>query len=132
MDVSGVLNYGWPGAWLTVFKVFKPGDDLQGFLDSQVEWAAGVIPPSAAEVLAMEPVFLAARAARMQSVADRKIDRAAIRGDIGLRALIARRPDQIDGYIEDNVRNLAEAKAVLKMLAKAVALLGREEIEDGS
>lgn len=51
-------------------------------------------------------------------------DRSALKGDSQVVALLKARPSQINTYIENNVTNLAEAKAVLKILARAVAVIG--------
>lgn len=50
-------------------------------------------------------------------------DAAALRSDASVRALLRARHTGIDAYIDGNVTSLAEAKDVLKILAKAVAVL---------
>jgi len=58
-----------------------------------------------------------------QTESDRVEDIALMKADAQILALLKARPTAINTYIEDNVTNLAEAKAVLKILARAVAVL---------
>lgn len=51
-------------------------------------------------------------------------DVATMQGDNALKALLKARPDQINTYIDTNVTDLASAKDVLKILARAVSVLG--------
>jgi hypothetical protein len=50
----------------------------------------------------------------------------ALKNNIQARQLLKATPAQIDNYIETNVTNLASAKEVLKLLAKAVSVLAHE------
>lgn len=52
--------------------------------------------------------------------------RAEVKRDAVLVALKDATPQQIEAWIDNNVTSLAEARAVLKALAKAVALLIRK------
>lgn len=51
-------------------------------------------------------------------------DKVALALDSQVRNLLTARPAQINNYIETNVTNLAQAKEVLKILARAVAVVG--------
>jgi len=51
---------------------------------------------------------------------------AALKDNQQARQLLKATPEQIDSYIDTNVTNLASAKEVLKMLAKAVSVLAHE------
>jgi uncharacterized protein (DUF111 family) len=50
----------------------------------------------------------------------------ALKANQQARQLLKATPAQIDSYIETNVTNLASAKEVLKLLAKAVSVLAHE------
>jgi len=52
-----------------------------------------------------------------------RADRDALKADNAVAALLKARPAQINSYIDANVTNLAEARAVLKILARAIAVL---------
>ena len=51
-------------------------------------------------------------------------DKESLSGDSQVRNLLTARPAAINSYIDANVTNLAQAKEVLKILARAVAVLG--------
>lgn len=55
-------------------------------------------------------------------------DTEALKADNQVTALLKARPAQINNYIDANVTNLAEAKAVLKILARAVSVLAQRTI----
>ena len=57
-----------------------------------------------------------------------KDDEATLKSDVQVLALLQARPTQINNYIDANVSNLAEAKDVLKILARAVAVLAKETL----
>lgn len=73
-------------------------------------------PPSAEEV-----------AARADN-ASTEVVRDELRIDAAVRALRNRTPAQVDAWIDANVNSLADARAVLKILARIVALLARERL----
>lgn len=54
--------------------------------------------------------------------------RSELRLDAAVRALRNRTPAQVDAWIDANVNSLADARAVLKILARIVALIARERI----
>ena len=54
--------------------------------------------------------------------------RAELKADSAIQALRTRTPAQVDAWIENNVTTLAEARTVLKILARILALLARERI----
>jgi len=58
----------------------------------------------------------------------RQEDIAAMKADAEVLALLKARPSAINNYIDNNVTNLAEAKTVLKILARAVAVLAHTTI----
>ena len=55
--------------------------------------------------------------------ADRVADIAALKVDSEVLALLKARPAQINTYIDNNVNNLTEAKEVLKIYGRALAVL---------
>jgi len=50
-------------------------------------------------------------------------DKVALKADAQVLALLTARPAAINNYIETNVTNLAQAKDVLKILARAIAVV---------
>lgn len=52
-------------------------------------------------------------------------DKALLKADPQILALLKARPAAIENYIDNNVNNLAEAKTVLKILAKTCAVLAQ-------
>lgn len=67
------------------------------------------------------PEKLAVQAKAAQEAADAQ----AAREDAAIAAIAAMTPAQAAAYVENNVTNLAEAKAVLKTMAKAICVLAR-------
>lgn len=59
--------------------------------------------------------------------AERYQHQRAIGQDTVLQFLRTHTPAEVEAYVEANVNNLAQAKAVLKVLAKVVAYLARRE-----
>jgi hypothetical protein len=55
--------------------------------------------------------------------------RESIRSDNGVRQLLKTTPNQINNFIDNNVTDLDSAKDVLKRLARAVSVLGRELVD---
>ena len=53
-------------------------------------------------------------------------DEIEIINDSTLKALLTKRPAQIDTYIDDNINNLAEAKSYLKKLTRIVKVIAAE------
>lgn len=56
-------------------------------------------------------------------------DAAALKADAQVTALLTARPAQINSYIETNVTNLAQAKDVLKILARAIAVVAHNTLK---
>lgn len=56
-------------------------------------------------------------------------DTAALKADAQVLALLKARPEQINNYIDANVTNLAEAKTVLKILARALAVVAQNTLK---
>jgi hypothetical protein len=82
-------------------------------VESNGAWTIGwTITPKTAEELARE-----AREAEIVQ------DEAAVKVDSGVIALLKARPSQIGAYVDNNVTDLDSAKAVIKILAKAVSVL---------
>lgn len=54
---------------------------------------------------------------------DYKADLSTLKNDFQVLALLKSRPNVIDNYIDNNVTDLASAKNVLKILARAVAVV---------
>ena len=65
-----------------------------------------------------------------QQIIDDRDDEIAIKANSALKALLTARPAQIETYIDNNVTDLASARTVLKHLAKAVSILGRQLLRD--
>lgn len=57
-------------------------------------------------------------------------DRRALAEDALIQALKNNTPAQVEAWVESNVNNLAEAKVLLKTMAKVVAWLARRELRD--
>jgi len=51
-----------------------------------------------------------------------------LKADAAVQALRTRTPAQCDAWLDQNVTDLASARAVLKILARILALLARERI----
>ena len=60
--------------------------------------------------------------------ARRIASRAALRNDTEVRQLLRATPAQIDTYIDNNVTNIASAKEVIKIIARALAVVSQESI----
>ena len=54
---------------------------------------------------------------------------ATLKGDAAIQALRNRTPAQVDSWIDAQINSLADAKAVLKILARIVALLARQMLK---
>lgn len=67
-------------------------------------------------------------AAELEAVQD-ETDATTIRADATVRALITGTPAQIENYINTNVTNLATAKEVLIILAKAISAIGKQQFK---
>jgi hypothetical protein len=70
------------------------------------------------------PAELAAQA----ELAEQAAIKASLRSDAAVRALASRSPAQVDAWIDANVTTLAEARSVLKILARILALLARQTL----
>ncbi len=57
-----------------------------------------------------------------------KVDTAAVKAQAPLVALINATPAQIDNYMDANVTDVASARAVLKLLAKALSVVARRTL----
>jgi hypothetical protein len=119
---------GFTLAEYNVFPVVQQPDPVydpntQRLIDGTPVEVAGVWQvTSVAESLPAEEI--ARRAAQNQASADKAV----LKGDAQVAALLKARPNQIDNYIETNVTNLSSAKDVLKILARAVAVLSESTL----
>lgn len=59
---------------------------------------------------------------------DREADLAALKADSQVATVLKKRPGEINSYIEANVTNLTEAKEVLKIYGRALAVLAHTTI----
>ena len=75
----------------------------------------------------VHPDWTPEQLAELQEKADDRQDADQIRAEPTVRSLITARPAQIENYIDNNVTDLASAKAVLKILAKAVSAIGKRQ-----
>jgi hypothetical protein len=91
---------------------------VNGELVEMTQEELDALAPTAEEIAAREALH-AHRTAYQQNFDALKENQQA-------RQLLKATPEQIDGYIETNVTNLASAKEVLKLLAKAVSVLAHE------
>jgi hypothetical protein len=66
-------------------------------------------------------------AAKAEDVANEE-DKEALKSDGQVAALLKARPGQINAYVDNNVSNMAEAKEVMKILARAVSVLAQRVI----
>lgn len=57
-------------------------------------------------------------------------DAATLKADTQVRNLLTARPAAINNYIETNVTNLAQAKEVLKILARAIAVVAQNTLDN--
>ena len=82
------------------------------------EWTiqSVVVPLSAEEI------------ARLAKQAKNAAERAELETDTQVKNLFSKDANQINTYIDNNVTNLAEAKAVLKILARASAVLANQTL----
>jgi hypothetical protein len=73
-------------------------------------------------------VVTPAEQAALDELAARDAIRAELRLDAAVQALRTRTPAQVDAWLDANVTDLSSARAVLKILARILALLARERI----
>jgi len=59
---------------------------------------------------------------------DDEKDRAAIRRDAIVQALVTKRPAQVDAYIDANVNSMADARNILKVLTRIIVALLKDEM----
>lgn len=57
-------------------------------------------------------------------------DRAAIKKDAALMALVNARPAQINNWVDTNVTTIAGARVALKIILRMLAILARREIRE--
>jgi hypothetical protein len=90
-------------------------------LDEVAEGDATIVPYLGSEAHAAETVQNAAAVSR-------EVDIALLREDTEVLQLLKAGPENIDTYIENQVTDLDSAKAVLKTLARAVAVVAHTVI----
>ena len=79
-------------------------------------------------MLVIPHVVTPAEQAALNELAARDAVVATLKADAAIQALRTRTPAQVDAWIDANVVDLASARAVLKILARVLALLARERI----
>jgi hypothetical protein len=79
-------------------------------------------------MLVVPHVVTPAEQATLDELAARDAVIATLKADSAIQALRTRTPAQVDSWIDANVVDLASARAVLKILARVLALLARERI----
>jgi hypothetical protein len=91
-----------------------------------IQWvtAGNVADP----VVVVPHVVTPAEQAALDEMAAREAIRETLRLDTAIQALRTRTPAQVDSWIDTNVTDLPSARAVLKILARILALLARERI----
>ena len=91
------------------------------------QWlAAGNVPDPAPVIV---PVISPAEQAARAEIAAQHAIIATLKADAAVQALRTRTPAQVDAWVDSNVTTLAEARAVLKILARIVALLARQMLK---
>lgn len=73
-------------------------------------------------------VVTALTAAEIKRV-EYKQDSVTLKGDSQVLALLKARPAQINSYIETNVSNLTQAKDVLKIISRALAVVAQNQLD---
>ena len=101
--------------------------ELQSWLDNDVVWLSA--PKTAAEVEAAEAAYLAHVAAIQQKNLDDAVDDAQTKGDAAIQALIAKRPAEIDTWVDANITDLASARNLFKKIIKVIRLYAKKEFE---
>jgi hypothetical protein len=71
------------------------------------------------------------RLRKLKTIADHQ--REAIKADNVIQTLVESTPDQIDGWVDNNVNSLDDAKVLFKRMLKVIAVLARniEENRNG-
>jgi len=120
---------------LRACRHFYTGDEVRRYRDGRITRNGTDLSRAEidAAVTNFQPVYdawVAARAAAEAAKVQRETDAAAIKQDNAVKQLINASPDQIETWITNNVTNLAEAKAVLIRLTKALSAVAREAFVD--
>jgi hypothetical protein len=123
MNVTAIINYGWPGFMLRALSAFNDGDDLQAYLDTQVEWADGITPPTAAQVDAKEVDYLAHVISRQEELAAKEGVSDQVAVDPLIVAIRSMTPEEHAAWVEANVTADASVKMVLTKLITSVAVM---------
>jgi hypothetical protein len=122
MDVTSVLQFTWPGSFTTIYRQWDQVEDLQGFLDSEVDWVSGQ-ERTAAEILAAEPAYDAAVAAASAQRAQDEADVTETKQDTVINAILNSTNAEINTYVETNITNITEAQEAFKKVFKLFKVL---------
>ncbi len=106
--VEAAVEFAQARGWIVTDDA-KIGDNYDG--------STFTTPPKSPDEIAEE--------ARERS---RREDAQAIREQRQAEAILRGRPNQIDSYIDGNVTDLESAKEVIKVLAKAIAVIGYDTL----
>jgi hypothetical protein len=104
-----------------VTPVQKPVGDVVTEIEPTVDNLVWSQAWSVRDYTAEEQAKIDDKAARDSLNAEIKADRLEIDTDPAVAQLLKARPAQIDAYIEANLTDLASAKVIIKVLAKAVS-----------
>ena len=120
---------------LRACRHFYTGDEVRRYRDGRItrngaDLSRAEIDAAVANYQPVYDAWVAARAAAEAAKVQRETDAAAIKQDNAVKQLINASPDQIETWITNNVTNLAEAKAVLIRLTKALSAVAREAFVD--
>lgn len=77
----------------------------------------------------MSRIDLKGSTEQLQQAQDER-DMKEVSQDSKLQTLLAARPAQIDQWVEDNVKDLEGAQKAIKLLARAVVVLGRKTLRE--
>lgn len=116
---------GVPGVW--------DNERRRSVVTGSAEWTefsawigAGNIPDP---WLPPEPIPTADEIAALAEIETRENIMASLRADAYVQALRTRTPAQVDAWIDSTVVDLTSARAVLKIIARILALIARERIK---
>lgn len=112
-----------------------PGDKIVRYPDGRITRNGAPLTPvqvnaARVEYQSVQDAADAAAAAIEAAEAARQADKQAIRTATEIRNLINASPAQIDARIDAAVTDITSAKTLLKILAKAISAIGRDQFVD--
>ena len=110
---------------LAGFNVYPVVEETLPIFDPSTHKVVEGIITNIAEVWTQTWDIVLLTTTEVESIEDAE-DSLVIRGDATVKSLILARPAGIESYINTNVTDLATAKEVLIVLAKAVSALGKQ------